>query len=133
MLRIQTPLSNGLEALIHDVIGCCITVHRATGPGLVEKIYLRATRRELQNMGIPFESEKTIPVMYRDQVLCHQKLDIVVKGQLILEIKAVERLNPVHRAQVICYLKISRLPVALLINFNVPVLKDGLERFVSTQ
>jgi GxxExxY protein len=130
MLRIRTPFSDELEALIHDVIGCCITVHRALGPGLIESIYARAVRLELKYAGIPFEGEKRIPVIYRRETLCHQTLDIVVAEQLVLELKAVDHLSPVHRAQVLCYLKVSRLPVALLINFNVPILQDGIKRIV---
>jgi GxxExxY protein len=68
--------------------------------------------------------------MYRGEVLCHQKLDIVVAGQLLLELKAVDHLMPVHRAQVSCYLKVSKLHVGLLVNFNVPILQDGIKRII---
>jgi GxxExxY protein len=130
MLRIPTRLSDELEDLIHRVIGCCINVHRELGPGLLESIYVRAVCMELELAGIPFEVEKSIPVMYRGKTLCHQKLDIVVNGELVLEIKAVDQLNPVHRAQLMCYLRVSKLSVGLLINFNVPVLQDGIKRIV---
>jgi GxxExxY protein len=130
MLRIQSVLSPELEALTHDVIGCCITVHRELGPGLLERVYGRAVPLELRHAGISFETDKRIPVMYRGKILCRQTLDVVVAGQLVLELKSVEHLAPVHRAQLICYLKISQLPVGLLINFNVPILQDGIKRIV---
>jgi len=130
MLRLPTHLSDELEDLIHRVIGCCIRVHRELGPGLLERIYVRAVCVELELADIPFEVEKSIPAMYRGRLLCDQKLDIVVNGQLVLEIKAVDHLNPVHQAQLLCYLRVSKFPVGLVINFNVPILQDGLKRIV---
>ena len=130
MLRLPTTLPDDLENLISQTIGCCITVHRALGPGLLESICSRAVCIELEACGIPFEREKHVPVFYRERLLCHQRLDIVIDKRLILEIKSVERLNPVHAAQVLSYLAISKIRVGLLMNFNVPVLKDGLKRIV---
>jgi GxxExxY protein len=130
MLRVSTRLSDELEDLIHRVIGCCIDVHRALGPGLLESIYSRAVWIELGAQGIAFEREKLLPVTYRDQLICNQRIDIVVEKQLVLEIKSVERIHPVHRAQVLTYLRVSKLPVALLMNFNVAVLREGLDRIV---
>jgi GxxExxY protein len=85
---------------------------------------------ELTAEGIPFEREVQIPVNYREQLLCVQRLDIVVASQIVLEVKSVERLNPVHLAQILNYLRISKLNVGFLVNFNVPVLQDGLKRVV---
>lgn len=130
MLRIQSPLSDELEALIYQTIGCCITVHRALGPGLLETVYCRATHLELEANQVPFDKEKQFSVSYRGQVLCRHRLDVVVANQIVLEIKAVESLNPVHRAQLISYLRVSGLHVGLLVNFNVPVLQDGIKRVV---
>jgi GxxExxY protein len=130
MLRVPTKLSDDLEDLVHRTIGCCIDVHRALGPGLLESIYSRAVCIELTHSGIAYEREKVIPVTYRDQLLCSQRLDIVVANQIVLEIKSVERLHPVHRAQTLTYLRVSKLPIALLMNFNVAVLPDGLKRIV---
>jgi GxxExxY protein len=110
------------------VIGCLIAVHRTLGPGLLENIYSRAIGLELSAAGIPFEREVEIPVSYRDELLCVQRLDIVVAGRIVLEVKSVERLNPVHHAQLLNYLRISKLNIGLLVNFNVPVLQDGLKR-----
>ena len=130
MLRIPSRLPDDVEELVTRVIGCCIAVHRALGPGLLESIYSRAVCIELETVGIPFVREMQIAVMYRDQLLCHQRLDAVVAGQVVLEIKSVERLNPVHHAQLLSYLRISKLRIGLLINFNVAVLQDGLKRIV---
>jgi len=123
-------LSEEIEELIHRTIGCCIAVHIALGPGLLESIYSRAVCIELEASGLDFEREKLIPVFYRGQLLCQQRIDIIVAKQLILEIKAVERLIPVNQAQVLTYLRASKLRAGLLINFNVPVLQDGLKRVV---
>ena len=130
MLRVQSRLSDELEDLIHKVIGCCITVHRALGPGLLEGIYSRAVSIELQANGIPFETEKPVPVYYRGHLLCHQRLDFVVNGEVVLEIKSVEQLVTINRAQLLSYLRASKLPVGLLMNFNVTVLQDGIRRLV---
>jgi len=128
MLRVASPLPTEVEELITRVIGCLIAVHRTLGPGLLESIYSRAIGLELSAAGIPFEREVEIPVSYRDELLCVQRLDIVVAGRIVLEVKSVERLNPVHHAQLLNYLRISKLNIGLLVNFNVPVLQDGLKR-----
>ena len=130
MWRILSPLSEELEALVHKTIGNCITVHRALGPGLLESIYSRAICIELEINGIPFEREKDIPVSYRGRLLCHNRLDIVVDQRLVLEVKSVEYITPVHRAQVLSYLRVSGIAVGLLVNFNVPVLQDGVKRII---
>jgi GxxExxY protein len=130
MLRIPSRLPVETEELITQTIGCCIEVHRALGPGLLESIYSQAVCIELAANGIPFEREKRYPVTYRDRFFCHQRLDIVVGGCIVLELKSIESLSPVHHAQVLSYLRVSRMPVGLLINFNVAVLPDGLKRIV---
>lgn len=118
-----------VENLIERTIGCCIEVHRALGAGLLEAIYTRAVCIELGHAGIAYEREKQIAVSYRGERLCHQRLDIVVANQLVLEVKSVERIIPVYHAQILNYMRISKLRAGLLMNFNVPVLKDGLKRF----
>jgi len=130
MLRIQTNLSAEHEDLIHRTIGCCITVHRALGPGLLERVYATAVCLELQAQCIAFEKEKRYPVHYRDQLLCEHRVDLIVENQLLLEIKSVEQLASVHRGQVRTYLRVSKLQVGLLVNFNVGALPDGLKRIV---
>jgi GxxExxY protein len=130
MLRVHSPLSAEIEALVTQVNGCCIVVHRTLGPGLLEVVYTRAMCLELAASEVPYESEVAIPVMYRDQLLCHQRADVVVAGQIVLELKAVERLAPVHQAQLLSYLRLSKLRIGLLVNFNVPVLHEGLKRII---
>jgi GxxExxY protein len=130
MLRIQSPLSDGLERLAHDVIGCCVDVHRALGPGLLEAIYARAIAIELRASAIPFEAEKSFPVLYRGRLLCHQRLDLLVANQLVLEVKSVEHLDSIHVAQVLSYLNVAGARLGLLINFNVSILKQGIRRVI---
>jgi GxxExxY protein len=130
MLRIATKIDDSTEDLVHRVIGCCIAVHRELGPGLVEPIYQRAVQLELEAAGIPFEREKRFKVVYRDKCLYTHRLDLVADGRLMIELKAVDRLHPVHVAQALSCLRISKLPLCLLINFNAAVLKDGIKRIV---
>jgi len=130
MLRMPTNLSDELESLIHRVIGCCITVHKELGPGLLERIYAKVVCMELGAEGIAFEREKRYPVSYRGQLLWHQRVDLVIEGQLILEIKSIEAIASVHRGQVKTYLRVSGLSVGLLVNFNVGAIPDGLKRIV---
>src|SRR6266566_2504787 len=125
MLKLPSHLSDELEELIYRTIGCCITVHRALGPGLLETIYTRAICLELEAENISFEWEKLYPVIYRGRLLCQQRLDFVVEGQLALEIKSVDQLNPIHAAQLLSYLRVAKLSAGLLMNFNVPILQDG--------
>jgi GxxExxY protein len=130
MLHVPTPLSDEIERLMHDTIGCCIAVHRALGPGLLEIIYSRALALELSVAKIRFEREKPYAVCYRGAVLHEQRLDFVVGGAIVLEIKAVERLIPIDDAQLLNYMRIARLRAGLLMNFKEIVLKDGLKRTV---
>lgn len=128
MIRVFSRLSQELEVIIHETIGCCIAVHRELGPGLLEIVYSRALAVELRASKIPFEREKEFAVHYRGEFLCNQKLDFVVADQLILEIKSVQQIADVHHLQLLHYMRLSTLPAGLLINFNVPVLKSGIVR-----
>jgi GxxExxY protein len=128
MLRISSPLTEDVEELTHDIIGCCITVHRALGPGLFEKIYKRALCVELSASGIAFEREKRHEVRYRGELLSDQFLDFVVGRQVVLEVKSVDQFAPIHHKQILNYMRIAGLRAGLLTNFNVPVLPDGLSR-----
>jgi len=130
MLRVRSSLSDTTEQLVQRTIGCCITVHRELGAGLLERIYVRAVRIELHAAGLGCETEKPFPVFYRGQLIAQHRVDVVVENQLLLEIKAVDRLVSVHRAQAMSYLHVSKMRVALLVNFNSPVLVDGLQRIV---
>src|SRR5947207_4519070 len=104
MLRVHSTLPEETERLITRTIGCCIQVHRALGPGLLEAIYSRAVALELDHAGIKYVREKQVPVNYRNALLCHQRLDLVVADAIVLEIKSVECLTQVHRAQLLSYL-----------------------------
>jgi len=132
MLRIHSPLPVELEELITQTIGCCIVVHRELGAGLPEHAYARALGLELRAAKVPFEREKRIPVEYRGEYLCDMYLDFVVADSLVVEIKSVEQLAPIHHSQTLNYMRVSRITAGLLINFNVPVLKAGIRRKVLT-
>lgn len=96
VLRVASTLPEDLEALIRRSIGCFLEVHRGLGPGMSEGVYSRACRIELQHQRILFEHEKSVPIHYRGQLLCHQRIDLLIDGRLIVEIKSVERIHPVH-------------------------------------
>ncbi len=114
------------------VIGHAIEVHRCLGPGLLESTYERCLAHELSLAKIQFARQKLLPVHYKGTIVdCGYRVDLVVADQLIVELKSVEHLLPIHQAQLITYLKVSGIKVGLLINFNVEVLTDGLKRFVS--
>ena len=113
----------------HEVIGALIEVHRCLGPGLLESAYEACLCVELARRGIPFDRQRPISVEYKgSHVDCGYRLDLEVGSDIIVELKAVERLLPVHEAQLITYLRLSRLRVGLLVNFNTSVLRNGLRR-----
>jgi GxxExxY protein len=115
-----------------DVISSCIEVHRHVGPGLLESVYEELLAHELKLRGIHVERQRALPLVYKGlQVSQAHKIDLVVERRLIIELKSVERLLPVHEAQVITYLKLTGLGTGLLINFNVPVLKLGIRRLAN--
>lgn len=118
-----------LNALTERVIGLCIEIHRNLGPGLLESAYAACLAYELAGAGIAFMKEVPVPVAYKDVSLdCGYRLDFVIEDVLIIELKAVEKLDRIHQAQVMTYLKLSHKPIALLVNFNVTLLKDGIVR-----
>ena len=109
------------------VIGCAIEVHRAIGPGLLESAYQACFGEELRHAGLVFKDQVAIPVRYRGVRLdCGYRLDFLVNDELVVELKCVERILPIHKAQALTYLRLTRFPQALLINFNVPVLRHGV-------
>jgi GxxExxY protein len=126
----KSVLTSETDALITRIIGCAIRVHSELGPGFLETIYATALGVEFEHSGIGFEREKPIVVRYRNQVIAGQRLDFVVEEQVILEIKAALRLEPIFQAKLISYLRATNLKVGLLINFNVPLVKDGIKRIV---
>ena len=117
--------------LTQRVIGAAIEVHRHTGPGLLESTYEHLLVHELLSRGMHAVHQVELPVVYKSQrVECGYRIDLIVEDACVVEIKAVEKLLPVHEAQLITYLRLSGLPVGLLMNFNVPVLRDGIVRRV---
>ena len=119
------------DPLTEQVIGCAIEVHRALGPGLLEAVYEECLCHELHENGLGFQRQIPVPVTYKAVNLeTGFRADLVIEKELLIEIKAVERLLPVHQAQVLTYLKLSGIPKGLLLNFNTRVLKDGIRRFV---
>jgi GxxExxY protein len=119
------------DELSKRVIGCAIEVHRHLGPGLLESASEQCLAREFSIANIAFEIQKPLPVEYKDVKLnCGYRIDLFVENKLILEIKAIEKLLPIHEAQILTYMKLTKAPVGLLINFNVELLKNGITRFV---
>ncbi|HEY5047542.1 MAG TPA: GxxExxY protein [Rhizomicrobium sp.] len=120
------------DSVLSDcIIRSAIVVHRQLGPGLLESAYEECLCFELKQSDIAYQRQAPLPVVYKTVRLdCGYRMDVVVEGQLILEIKSVEHLLPIHEAQMLTYLRLSGLKVGLLMNFNSVVLKDGLRRFV---
>ena len=113
------------------VIGFAIEVHRELGPGLLESAYEQCLAHELKLGGIQFDRQKNLPVEYQGQKIdCGYRIDLLVEGQLILELKCVDALTSVHQAQLMTYMKLAKIKTGFLINFNVSLLKNGLKRFV---
>jgi GxxExxY protein len=129
-MRLHSPLTEEAERAMTETIGCAIAVHRALGPGFPESIYKKAMHIELKARGISYESEKPIAVPYRGIQIEGQRVDLVIEGMIVVELKAIVRFDDVHKAQVISYLRTTGLRGGLLINFRVPVLKAGLQRIV---
>ena len=126
------PEAERLDAITEKVIGGAIAVHRALGPGLLESAYEECLCYELSQAGLMFERQVALPVVYKGINLdCGYRMDIVVEEKVVVEVKAVERLIPVHEAQLLSYLKLGKRPIGLLMNFHAPVLKDGLKRIVN--
>jgi GxxExxY protein len=119
-----------LDRLAEAVIGAAIEVHRQLGPGYLEKVYEEALVIEFNLRNIPFERQKQIGVQYKGHIVGDSFLDFLVDGLLVVELKAVEGLGPIHKAQVISYLKATGFHLGLLLNFNVPVLKSGIQRII---
>ena len=118
-----------LNEVSGKVIGLCIEIHRELGPGLLESAYEECLAYELTKAGLRFERQRALPVRYKEvQLDCGYRLDFVVEGELIVELKAVTELHLIHEAQLLTYLKLDNKSLGLLINFNVPTLKQGVRR-----
>ena len=129
-MTIAADLPEETEQLIHQTIGAAIEVHRHLGPGYIELIYERARCHELSLRSIAYEFEKPITVPYKGLQIPGQRLDVVVDNRLILELKTVEAISPIHEAQLLSYLRSTGIRAGLIINFKVSQLKQGIRRFV---
>ena len=122
----------GINQLSSKIIGAAIEVHKALGPGLLESAYEECLCHELNENNLSFERQKALPVVYkRKRLNCGYKLDIVIENTIILELKACDQIEPIHKAQLLTYLRLSGLKLGLLLNFNVPVMRDGIIRIVN--
>lgn len=126
--------STELNLLTEKIIGAAIEVHRHLGPGLLESAYETCLVYELEQLGLTVERQKALPLVYKEIHLDHgYRLDLLVESRVIVEIKVVDQITPVHEAQLLSYLKFSGCQIGLLINFNVKLLKNGIRRFIMTQ
>ena len=121
-----------INKLSSKIIGAAIEVHKALGPGLLESTYEECLCYEFTLRRISYEKQKPLPVVYKDKKLnCGYRIDVVVENAIILELKACEKIEPIHKAQLLTYLKLSGLKLDLLLNFNVPIMRDGIVRIVN--
>ena len=119
------------DPLTEKIIGASIEVHRVLGPGLLESAYEECLCHELRLGGITFTRQQPLPVVYKGMHLdCGYRLDVVVEGQVIVELKTVDHLLPIHEAQLLTYLRLAGIRTGLLLNFNVPALRQGIKRMV---
>jgi GxxExxY protein len=129
----DSPEPDGtVDRLARETIGAAIEVHRALGPGFLEFVYEEALAVELGARHIPFERQVPLAIEYKGSVVGQQRLDLLVGGRLLVELKAVESIAPIHVAQLVSYLRAAHRVLGLLINFNVPALRSGIRRIVLT-
>jgi GxxExxY protein len=125
-------VNGGVNSITERIISSAIAVHKELGPGLLESAYEACLMHELLTNGVSVERQKELPVKYRGvQIDCGYRLDLLVEDQVVVELKSVDRLESIHEAQVLSYLKLSGYQIGLLLNFNVRFLKDGIRRFVN--
>jgi GxxExxY protein len=121
---------DGNTGLSEKIIGCAIEVHRELGPGLPEAVCETALCIELQSRGIPFKRQVGVPIYYKGQLISEHRPDLIVADEIIIEVKSVERIAPVHVAQVLTYLRITSLTLGLIMNFNSSTMRAGIRRVV---
>lgn len=120
-----------INEITRKIIGCAITVHKDLGPGLLESAYEECLAYELIKHGLNIKRQQPTPVTYKDIKLdCGYRIDILVENTVIIELKVVDQINPVHEAQILTYMKFSNKKMGLLINFNVSLLKNGIKRYI---
>ena len=124
-------MHTGLHATLTDrIIACAIEVHRCLGPGLLESVYESALCVELEMRGLPFTRQAGVPLLYKGRLISEHRPDLVVDSAVIVEVKSVERLDPIHVAQVLTYLRVTGIRVGLLLNFKCAVMKHGIRRVI---
>lgn len=119
-----------LNEITEKIIGCCIEVHKQLGPGLLESIYESALCIELNSNNIQFERQKSLPVNYKGKNIGEFRIDLVAEDSVVVELKSVERIDPVFTAQILSYMKLGGYKLGLLVNFNSKLLKNGIKRFI---
>jgi GxxExxY protein len=120
-----------LNQITQKIIGCAIEVHKSLGPGLLESAYEECLSYELKKQGLTIKRQQPTPVIYKEIKLeCGYRIDILVEDSVVIELKVVDSINPVHEAQILTYMKFANKSLGLLINFNVTVLKNGIKRYV---
>ena len=122
--------AEAMRLLTERIIGCAIEVHRQLGPGLLEGTYEAALCIELSVAGLKFVRQPVVPVVYKGQVIGEYRLDLIVEDAVVIELKSVERFDPIFEAQVLTYLRVTGKRVGLLMNFNSRLLRDGIKRYV---
>jgi GxxExxY protein len=118
------------DPLTHRIIGCAVAVHRELGPGLLESTYERALCVEFRDTGLAYARQVGVPVLYKGEVVGDYRADLVVEGQVVVEIESVDKLAGLHQAQLLAYMRVLRLSSGLLLNFNGEVLRTGIKRLV---
>jgi GxxExxY protein len=129
----QVELSQSLNQLSHEIIGCAIEVHRELGPGLLESVYEAALSYELNLAGIEFTQQVSFKGQYKGNPLPPQRIDLLIEGQIILELKSIRAVEDAHLAQLVSYLLLMNKPLGLLINFNAPTIQKGLHRRINSK
>jgi GxxExxY protein len=124
-------IDNVIEQMAEQVVDAALKVHKALGPGLLESAYEHCLAYELANRGLEYRKQVYLPIVYEGQAIdAGYRIDLLIGGSIVVEVKAVEALLPIHQAQLLTYMKLSSCRLGLLMNFNVPLFKSGLRRFV---
>jgi GxxExxY protein len=129
--RVPPEVPREWNTVTERIIGAAIEVHSHLGPGLLERQYEVALRHEIEAAGLRFETQRVVTIQYKGVTLPEQRLDLVVEGLVVIELKSVEAVHEVHLAQLLSYLRAADLPLGLLLNFNVPILVQGLHRRIN--
>lgn len=130
MQGIMVNSMDNLNAITEKIIGCAIEVHKILGPGLLETLYEKALRHEFAEHKIKYENQVSIPVIYKGVSIGEHRIDLLVENDVIIELKAANKNDPIYKAQLLSYLKISGKRIGLLINFNVTFIRNGITRII---